>query len=122
MDLWNANGTVTHHPYDPPFYLYLQDPYAYGDMIDALGERYRVEACTFTTLFGPLEGYSVHAGRIVAEAIEQQTEYEARLFNVDVRRDQRFMAEQGIVPCCDAGNMGSMPAACGRVRTRLAGA
>jgi len=103
VDLWGKGGTVTHHPYDPPFCLHLPDPHAHQGMIEGLGEHYRVEGCTFATLFGDLEGFSVHAGRTVAEAIEQQTRCEARLFNVDVRRDQRFMAEEGIVPCCEAG-------------------
>jgi DNA polymerase, archaea type len=105
VDLWDKNGTVTktHHPYDPPFYLHLPDPSAHHEMIDALGEHYRLEACTFLTLFGKLEGFSVHAGRMVAEAIEQQTQCGAQLFNVDVRRDQRFMAEHGIFPCGEAG-------------------
>ena len=31
--------------------------------------------------------------------IERQAQYAVDLYNVDVRRDQRFMAEQGIVPC-----------------------
>jgi DNA polymerase I len=34
--------------------------------------------------------------------IERQTQGDAQLFNVDVRRDQRFMAEQGIFPCGNA--------------------
>ena len=105
VDLWGKDGAVTkiHYPYDPPFCLYLPDPPAHDALIEALGEQYRVEACTFATLFGQLEGFSVYAGRTVAEAIEQQTRCEAQLFNVDVRRDQRFMAERDIVPCGDGG-------------------
>jgi DNA polymerase, archaea type len=101
VDLWSKNGTVTrqHHDYDPPFYLWLPDPHVYHEMIGALEEHYRAEACTFRTLFGERDGFSVHADRAVAEMIEKQTQFEAQLFNVDVRRDQRFMAEQGIVPC-----------------------
>lgn len=104
VDLWYRDGSVKcrHHDYDPPFYLYLPDPPAHHEMIDALTERYRAKACTFRTLFGDLDGFSVHAGRAVAEAIEQQTQGAAQLFNVDVRRDQRFMAEQGIFPCGNA--------------------
>jgi len=104
VDLWYRDGSVKcrHHDYDPPFYLYLPDPPAHHEMIDALAERYRAEACTFRTLSGNLDGFSVHAGRAVAEAIEQQTQGDAQLFNVDVRRDQRFMAEQGIFPCGNA--------------------
>ena len=102
VDLWHKVGSVQkcHHEYDPPFYLHLPDPDLHHEMIEALEERYRAEPCTFTTIFGTCEGYRVFAGRPVAEAIEQQTQFAAQLFNVDVRRDQRFMAEQGIVPCC----------------------
>jgi DNA polymerase, archaea type len=104
VDLWYRNGSVTcrHHEYDPPFYLHLPDPPAHHEMIDALAERYRAEPCTFRTLAGDLDGFSVHADRAVAEAIEEQTQGDAQLFNVDVRRDQRFMAEQGIFPCGEA--------------------
>ena len=104
VDLWYREGSARchHYDYDPPFYLYLSDPPAYHEMIDALTERYRAKACTFETLFGKLDGFSVHAGRIVAEAIEQQTQGDAQLFNVDVRRDQRFMAEHDIFPCGNA--------------------
>jgi DNA polymerase I len=105
VDLWYRDGSVKcrHHDYDPPFYLYLPDPPAHHEMIDALAERYRAEACTFRTLSGDFDGFSVHAGRVVAEAIEQQTQGDAQLFNVDVRRDQRFMAEEGIFPCGNTG-------------------
>lgn len=102
VDLWYRDGTVQkcHHEYDPPFYLHMKDPDQHHGMIEALEEHYRAEPCTFTTIFGEREGYAVYAGRPVAEAIEQQTQFAAQLFNVDVRRDQRFMAENEIVPCC----------------------
>ena len=101
VDLWHKDETVQkiHHEYDPPFYLHLPDPDLYHELLEALEEHYRAEPCTFTTIFGECKGYAVFAGRPVAEAIEQQTQFAAQLFNVDVRRDQRFMAEQGIVPC-----------------------
>jgi DNA polymerase, archaea type len=105
VDLWYRDGSMKcrHYDYDPPFYLYLPDPHPYHEMIEALGERCRAEACTFGTLFGDLDGFSVHAGHAVAEAIERQTQGDAQLFNVDVRRDQRFVAEQEIFPCGEAG-------------------
>jgi DNA polymerase, archaea type len=104
VDLWYRDGSVKcrHHDYDPPFYLYLPDPLRYHEMIDALEEHYRAETCTFRTLFGDLTGFSVYADRAVAEMIECQTQGDAQLFNVDVRRDQRFMAERGIFPCGNA--------------------
>jgi DNA polymerase I len=101
VDLWCKDGAVTrkHHDYDPPFYLYLPDRHVHHEMIDVLEDRYRAKACTFRTLFGELDGFGMHADRAVAEMIEQQTGFEARFFNVDVRRDQQFMAEQDIFPC-----------------------
>jgi len=101
VDLWTKDGTVTkvHHDYNPPFLLHFHDAPAHYEMIDALEERYNAEECTIRTIFGDLPGFAVYAGRDVAEAIEQQAKFDVQLFNVDVRRDQRFMAEHGIVPC-----------------------
>jgi len=101
IDLWTKDGTITkvHHDYHPPFLIHFHDPPAHHEMIDTLEERYGAEECTIHTLFGDLPGYSVYAGRHVAEAIEQQAAFDVQLFNVDVRRDQRFMAEKGMFPC-----------------------
>jgi DNA polymerase I len=101
VDLWTKDRTVTriHHDYVPPFYIHFHDPHSHHEMIDVLEERYRSEECTIKTIFGEFPGYSVYAGRDVAEAIEKQANFDADLYNVDVRRDQRFMAEQGIAPC-----------------------
>ena len=105
VEIWGRNGTVTRecHEYDPPFYLHLPDPHSHHELISVLEEEYRAEPCTFRTLFGELEGFGVHADRSVAEAIEQQVQFEARLFNVDVRRDQQFLAEHGLFPCGEPG-------------------
>jgi DNA polymerase I len=104
VDLWTKDGTVTkvHHEYNPPFFIHFHDPPAHHDMIDTLEERYGAEECTIRTIFGNLPGYSVYAGRDVAEVIEQQARFDVQLFNVDVRRDQRFMAENGLFPCSAA--------------------
>ena len=101
IDLWTKDGTVTkiHYEYNPPFHVHFHDPHAHYEMIEALEERYGMEECTIQTIFGGLPGYAVTAGRDVAEAIEKQAQYGVDLFNVDVRRDQRFMAERGIFPC-----------------------
>lgn len=101
VDLWSKNGTVTkvHHDYNPPFLVHFHDAPAHYEMIEALEEQYGAEECTFRTIFGDLHGLAVYAGRDIAEAIEQQAKFDVQLFNVDVRRDQRFMAEHGIVPC-----------------------
>jgi DNA polymerase, archaea type len=101
VDLWYKDKTVIrqHHDYDPPFYLYLPDPHVHHEMIDVLEDQFRARPCTFRTLFGELAGFRVYADRAVTEEIEQQTQFEARFFNVDVRRDQQFMAERRLFPC-----------------------
>jgi len=73
-------------------------------MIEALEERYGAGECTIRTIFGNLPGYAVTTGRDVAKAIERQAQCEVDLFNVDVRRDQRFMAERGLFPCAGEGD------------------
>lgn len=102
IDLWVKDGNTVskvHHDYNPYFLLHLHDPDSHYGMIEALEEQYDAKECSFLTIFGELSGYKVYAGREVAEAIEQQTRNCLDLFNVDVRRDQRFMAEQGLYPC-----------------------
>src|SRR5208283_4799505 len=101
IDLWTKDGAVTkvHYDYQPSFYVHFHDSHAHYEMIETLEERYDAEECTIRTIFGALPGYAVPAGRDVAEAIERQAQDDVELFNVDVRRDQRFMAERGLCPC-----------------------
>ena len=83
------------------FYLHLADPHAHVEMIEALESQFRVEELRFQTIYGPLDGYRIYAGRSVAEKIEKQTRYAAGLYNVDVRRDQQYLAERDLFPCAE---------------------
>jgi hypothetical protein len=62
---------------------------------------FRVEECSFKSIFGTFEGHRIYASRKVAEKIEIQTRYAAELYNVDVRQDQRYLAEKDLFPCGD---------------------
>ena len=70
-------------------------------MIETLESRFKAEECSFRTIYGTLQGYKVHADRNVAEKIEIQTHHQAELYNVDVRQDQRYLAEHDLFPCGD---------------------
>ncbi len=85
----------------PSFFLHLKDPAAHREMLQALESRFKAGECRFKTIFGVLDGYRIYADREVAEKIEIQTGYAAQLYNVDVRQDQRYMAEHDIFPCGD---------------------
>jgi DNA polymerase, archaea type len=63
------------------------------------GKSVQVEECSFNTIFGTFEGHRIFASRRVAEKIEIQTRYAAELYNVDVRQDQRYLAEKDMFPC-----------------------
>ncbi len=103
VELWGRERGLTRASvsYPPSFYMHLKDPPAHHEMIEALESRYKTEECSFRTIFGTLQGFRIFAGRKVAEKIEIQTRYEAELYNVDVRQDQRYMAEHDIFPCGD---------------------
>ena len=109
VDLWGREKGLTKVSvaYPPSFYMHLDDPEAHVDMIEGLESRYKVEECSFRTIFGSLEGYRVFANRKVAENIEKQTRYEARLYNVDVRQDKAYMAEHDIFPCMNLDDSGA---------------
>jgi DNA polymerase I len=104
VELWTKDDRVRLHrtPSEPWFYLHLPDPHQHWEMIEALETHCRVDECTFTTIYGPCEGYRIHAGRAVAEQIERQTSFAARLYNVDIRRDQFVLARRGMTACSRA--------------------
>jgi DNA polymerase I len=89
--------TVVMHPQS--FYVHLPDPAAHVSMIEALESLYSLEETRFSTIYGKAEGYLIYADRIVAEKIEKQTRYSAELYNVDIRRDQQYLAERDLFPC-----------------------
>jgi DNA polymerase, archaea type len=66
-----------------------------------------LNARAFRTIYGALEGYRIFASRKVAEKIEKQARYEAQLYNVDVRQNQRYMAEHDLFPCGDRDDSGA---------------
>jgi DNA polymerase I len=87
----------------PSFYMHLEDPHAHWEMIEGLESRFKVEECSFDSVYGPLEGYEIWAGRDVAEKIERQTRLQVQLYNVDLRLDQRYLAEKDLFPCGEEG-------------------
>jgi len=101
VQLWvrGEKTELVRESYRPSFYLHLPDPHSHADMIDDLRSRFDAEECEFRTVHGRLNGYEVMAGRQVAMQIERQTRFSADLYNVDVRTEQRFMAERNLFPC-----------------------
>jgi DNA polymerase, archaea type len=103
VELWGRERGLTKvsAAYPPSFYMHLKDPPAHREMIDALESRFKAVECSFRTIFGTFQGHRIYAGRKVAEKIEIQTRHQAELYNVDVRQDQRYMAEHDLFPCGD---------------------
>jgi DNA polymerase, archaea type len=103
VELWGRERGLTKvsAAYPPSFYMHLKDPPAHREMIEALETRFKAEECSFRTIFGTFQGHRIYAGRKVAEKIEIQTHHQAELYNVDVRQDQRYMAEHDLFPCGD---------------------
>ena len=114
MELWVKEGKVRRIEFDysPYFYLHLPDEHRYAEMLEALESLYRVEECSFSTIYGELNGYRICCNakeiRKLAEKIELQTRFQARLYNVDIRLDQRFFAERNLVPCCEGNDRFSL--------------
>jgi DNA polymerase I len=107
VNLWDTGSGSARRiqkDYRPPFYLHLADPHLHREMIEALESSFEATECRLTTIFGELDGYAVVADRAVAEKIEEQASFAVDLFNVDTRRDQQYMAEQGIFPCGNPGD------------------
>jgi len=57
--------------------MHLKDSHAHWEMVESLSSRYRVEECSFNTIFGTFQGHRIFASRKVAEKIEVKTRYAA---------------------------------------------
>ncbi len=98
--LWVKDGAVRRYEceFNPCFFLHLPDPSLHVEMLETLESLYKVDECEIKTIYGSLPGFKVYAGREVAERIERQAK-DSKLFNVDVRLEQVYMARNGIFPC-----------------------
>jgi len=101
--LWGPGGTVEYRHCPPSFLLTLPEPFRHWDLVAALEDSFEVEPVMVRTIHGEEEGWRVGAGRDVAAAVLRQTRYAARCYNVDVRRDQRYLAENGLLTCTGPG-------------------
>ncbi len=101
VELWGKkHGLATASvAYPQSFYLHFNDPHRHWELIEGLQSRHSVNECRFRTIYGELDGYKVYANKSVADRIEKQTGLAAELYNVDVRHDQRYLAERDLFPC-----------------------
>ncbi|MCJ7445985.1 MAG: type B DNA-directed DNA polymerase [Methanotrichaceae archaeon] len=101
VELWGKKHglTTASVAYPQSFYLHFNDPHCHWELIEGLQSRHSVNECRFRTIYGELDGYKVYANRNVADRIEKQTGLAAELYNVDVRHDQRYLAESDLFPC-----------------------
>lgn len=97
-EIRNKRLAVTRHRQEPSFLVSFPDPHLHYSLIEGLESACEVRECTFRSIYREYEGYLVQAGREVAEQIEKQTRNQVHLFNVDIRPEQRFAAEQQVVP------------------------
>jgi DNA polymerase I len=101
--LWGPGGAVERVYTPPSFLMALADPARHWAVVDALETEFGTEPVTVRTIRDEQPGWHIWAGKDVAEALLRQTDYTARCYNVDVRRDQRYLAEQGLLPCTGPG-------------------
>lgn len=101
--LWGPGGAVERVPCPPSFLLTLDDPVRHWPLLDALESEVGLEPVTVRTIHDERPGWRIDAGKDVAAAVLRQTDYGAVCYNVDVRRDQRYLAERGLLPCTGPG-------------------
>lgn len=101
--LWGPGGAVERVACPPSFLLALTDPVGHWELVAALDDEFGTEEVAIRTIHGPEPGWRIGAGPPVAAAVARQTGFGARCYNVDVRRDQRYLAEHGLFPCTGPG-------------------
>ena len=101
--LWGPGGAVERVSFPPSFLLTLPDPARHWELVDALDAEFGAEPERVRTIHREQPGWRISAGKDVAAAVLRQTGYGAQCYNVDVRRDQRFLAEHALLPCTGPG-------------------
>lgn len=107
ITLWAKEGGTTvrlREPFAHTFIAAFDDPTRHDTVICDLTDRYGAVPCRFRTVYGEEEGYRIRAGISVAEALEEQVGYGVRLYNVDVRTEQLYFAENSRMPCSAGGD------------------
>jgi hypothetical protein len=86
VELWSRERGLERisAAYPLSFYMHLKDPHAHWEMIEALESRYRVEACSFNSIFGTFEGHRIFASRKVAEKVRMAREPKSRTLEIVV--------------------------------------
>lgn len=97
-EIINGRLHTSHHQQKPSFFASFKDPTLHHSLIDTLETQFKVRECSFRSIYREYTGFSIEAGREIAEMLEQETRYQVHLFNVDIRPEQRFAAEHNLVP------------------------
>ncbi len=101
--LWGPRGVVERSPSPPSFLLTLADPVRHWELVEALDAEFGAEPVAVRTIHGEGPGWRIGSGRETAAAVLRQAVFGAQCFNVDVRRDQRYLAEHALLPCTGPG-------------------
>jgi DNA polymerase I len=104
FEICNGSLMCTPHEYMPQFLVSFPDPHLHYSMIEELESLFQMKECCIKTIYGELDGYAIQAGREVAEKIEQQTRHQVKLYNVDIRPEQRYCAQHKTAPGGFAGS------------------
>jgi len=107
INLWVMEKNETkkyHEPYRNSFYLSIPETSTNYDLTICLEETGIAEKETFRTIYGEKNGWRVYSGRSLAESIEKKTRYRAEIYNLDVRAEQKYLAEHSLSLCLDAGD------------------
>ncbi len=107
--LWGPGGAVVRVSSPPSFLLTLTDPVRYWEPVEALVAEFGAEPVTVRTVHGEGPGWRIGSGRETAATVLRQAVFAAQCFNVDVRHDQRYLAEHALLPCIGPGGSSSRP-------------
>ena len=77
--------------------MHLPDLHSYWEMLEGLESLFRVEDCSFKTIYVNLDGWQIYAGSKIAEKIETKTRIAAQLYNVDLRQDMGIWQSKGLL-------------------------
>lgn len=100
--LWVKQGGFVkqyHKEYKNSFFMCLPEGFdSSGLMTDAEADKLAKKE-TFRTIYGECRGWRIHSDKNFALELEKKTRYYAEFYNLDVRIEQKYLAENNLSLC-----------------------
>ncbi len=102
LNLWVKEGDTVkkyHKEYKNSYFLCLPKGFDSSGLMDEAEALKTAKKDTFRTIYGEFQGWKIYSDKKFALELEKKTRYNADFYNLDVRTEQKYLAENNLSFC-----------------------